>query len=93
MRWFGFAIVSALVGTASVPAYADDAAKKLPNNRPSEIVAPVNWTGFYIGGDIGGLSRKGRGTSDFFQESETARNFAGPIAKQLVRRRWHLRWL
>jgi len=77
MRWFGFAIVSALVGTASVPAYADDAAKKLPNNRPSEIVAPVNWTGFYIGGDIGGLSRKGRGTSDFFQESETARTLLG----------------
>ncbi|HYC17533.1 MAG TPA: outer membrane beta-barrel protein [Pseudolabrys sp.] len=77
MRWFGFAIVSALVGVMSVPGYADDAAKKLPNNPPSEIAAPVNWTGFYIGGDIGGLSRKGSGTSDFFQTSESAHTIQG----------------
>lgn len=42
-----------------------------------ETAAPVNWTGFFFGGDIGGLARQGHGTSDFFQASETPHSIQG----------------
>lgn len=47
------------------------------NSTAPEVAAPINWTGFYVGGDIGGLARHGHGTSDFFQESETAHTIQG----------------
>jgi outer membrane immunogenic protein len=43
------AVISALLGTEALAA-------DLPMKMPSPVVAPSpNWTGFYIGGDVGGL--------------------------------------
>jgi outer membrane immunogenic protein len=54
----------ALASSAAVSA----AVSAAPANRaPPEIVAPVNWTGFYFGGDIGGVSQHHHGTSNFIQ--------------------------
>ena len=56
-----------LAGSAAVSA----AASAAPANRaPPEIVAPVNWTGFYFGGDIGGVSQHHHGTSNFIQTAD-----------------------
>lgn len=53
-----------LAGSAAVCA----ATSAAPANRaPPEMVAPVNWTGFYFGGDIGGVSQHHHGTSNFIQ--------------------------
>jgi outer membrane immunogenic protein len=58
-----------LAGSAAVSA----AASAAPANRaPHEIVAPVNWTGFYFGGDIGGVSQHHHGTSNFIQSDGPA---------------------
>jgi outer membrane immunogenic protein len=47
------------------------------NSTAPEAAAPINWTGFYVGGDIGGFARHGHGTSDFFQGSETPHSILG----------------
>ena len=51
----------ALIGT---PAFAADMAVKAP--PLATPVAPViNWTGFYVGGNLGGVVEHASGTSDF----------------------------
>jgi outer membrane immunogenic protein len=53
----------ALIGT---PAFAADIARKMPVKAPPPPLAPViNWTGFYIGGNLGGVVEHASGTSDF----------------------------
>jgi outer membrane immunogenic protein len=58
--------VLVLAGIATLSAAANAAPV---NNAAPEVAAPVNWTGFYVGGDIGGLAWHGHGTSDFFQQN------------------------
>jgi len=60
--------VPALVLAGAVAISAAASAAPL-NNAAPEVAAPVNWTGFYVGGDIGGLAWHGHGTSDFFQQN------------------------
>lgn len=65
MKRLATAIVAiALIGT---PAFAADMAVKMPVKAPPPApVAPVvNWTGFYIGGNLGGVVEHASGTSDF----------------------------
>ena len=54
----------ALIGT---PAFAADMAVKTPVKAPPPApVAPVvNWIGYYIGGNLGGVVEHASGTSDF----------------------------
>lgn len=55
-RSFGNPVVS-----APAPMYAKAHAK-------APVLAPAyDWSGFYVGGDIGGMAQTGSGTSDFFQ--------------------------
>jgi len=62
MRKLACAIAAiALIGK---PALAADMAVKAP--PPAAPVAPVvNWTGFYVGGNLGGVAEHASGTSDF----------------------------
>jgi outer membrane immunogenic protein len=61
--------VLVLAGAVAVSAAANAAPV---NNAAPEVAAPVNWTGFYVGGDIGGLAWHGHGTSDFLQSDASA---------------------
>lgn len=63
-----------LAGVVAITAVA----RAAPVDKATPAAAtPVNWTGFYVGGDIGGLSRKGRGESDFFEQSSLPHTFQG----------------
>ena len=59
------ALAAALVTLSSAAAFAGDIAGRAP-----VVAAPVtNWSGFYVGGDIGGAFQRGGGTSNFFQNA------------------------
>ena len=54
----------AVIVSIGMPALAADMAVKAP--PPAAPVAPVvNWTGFYVGGNLGGVAEHASGTSDF----------------------------
>jgi outer membrane immunogenic protein len=57
-----FFLLAALTGAAAMTATAS--AAPLTTTAP-----PYSWTGFYVGGDIGGAYQHGRGTSNFFQNT------------------------
>lgn len=52
---------------AASAANAADLAVRSVTKAPPMAAQLYDWTGFYLGGDIGGLSRTTRGTSNFFQ--------------------------
>ncbi|QWG11021.1 hypothetical protein KMZ29_14650 [Bradyrhizobium sediminis] len=59
-RSFGDPVVS-----APAPMYANAHAKA---HAKAPVLAPAyDWSGFCVGGDIGGMAQTGSGTSDFFQ--------------------------
>jgi outer membrane immunogenic protein len=70
---FLFALAISLVACTA----ALSAAGAAPANGTAPETAAANWTGFYVGGDIGGLARKGHGTSDFFQDPENPHTLQG----------------
>jgi outer membrane immunogenic protein len=47
-----------------------------PVYTKAPVVAPSTWTGFYIGGNVGGVSEHASGTSDFLDTSPAAVGFA-----------------
>jgi outer membrane immunogenic protein len=62
----------ALIGT---PAFAADMAVKAPPPAPAPVAPVVDWTGFYVGGNIGGVLENASGTSDF---TDTTPNPSNP---------------
>ncbi len=64
MWWFGGNLLrrlsASLLAFAAVAAFAGAADAASP---------PPNWTGFYIGGNIGGVASRSSGTSDFLDPS------------------------
>jgi outer membrane immunogenic protein len=60
MRRFGSIIAFLLAGSS---AFAADLDVKAP--VPAPVIQAVNWTGFYIGGNLGGVVAHASGTSDF----------------------------
>ncbi len=64
MRKVLLAIAAAAFAAGSASA-ADIAAR--PYTKAPPIVQFYDWTGFYIGGDVGGVSQRDSGTSNFFQ--------------------------
>jgi len=64
MRKYALSAVAALAVSAASPVFAADLAVKAP---PVPVVAPVyNWTGFYIGGNVGGAWVQGNVTDSLF---------------------------
>jgi outer membrane immunogenic protein len=63
-----------LVATSATVAGAADLPARTYTKTPAVADPAVNWSGFYIGGDIGGLSETGGGTSNFFQVSGAPNN-------------------
>ena len=58
------AIAIAAIALVAAPACAADMAVKAP--PPAAPVAPIiNWTGWYVGGNLGGVLEHASGTSDF----------------------------
>jgi outer membrane immunogenic protein len=53
----------AIVASIGTPAFAADMAVKAPPPLPPAPV--INWTGFYVGGNVGGVVENASGTSDF----------------------------
>src|SRR5262249_2955946 len=47
------------------PAFAADLDTRMPVKAPPLAVPVYNWTGFYIGGNLGGVFSSASGTSDF----------------------------
>ena len=74
-----FAVPALVLAGAMVMSAAASAAPA--NSTAPEVTAPINWTGFYVGGDIGGLARQGHGTSDFFQDLENPHTLQGQSLK------------
>ncbi|MGL5167993.1 MAG: outer membrane protein [Afipia sp.] len=72
MRKVLLAIAASILAAGSASA-ADLAAR--PYTKAPPIVQVYDWTGFYIGGDIGGVSQRDSGDSNFFQPTATANNF------------------
>jgi outer membrane immunogenic protein len=53
----------AVIASIGTPAFAADMAVKMPVKAPAPAPAPVyNWTGFYVGGDLGGRWDRDSGT-------------------------------
>jgi outer membrane immunogenic protein len=48
------ATVVAVAGLVGTPAFAADMAVKAPPRAPEPVVTPFSWTGFYVGGNVGG---------------------------------------
>jgi outer membrane immunogenic protein len=49
------ATLVAIVGLIGMPAFAADMATKMPMKAPPVAPAPIyNWTGWYVGGTVGG---------------------------------------
>jgi outer membrane immunogenic protein len=79
MRNFG-SLFSAVVAVSAILGTGAAAAADLPartyTKAPAMVDPAVNWSGFYIGGDIGGVSQSGESTSNFFQtDPALANNF------------------
>lgn len=60
-------IAASLALLGSVSANAADLAARPYTKAPVYTEPAYNWSGFYIGGDVGGTSATGDGTSNFFQ--------------------------
>ena len=59
------ALAVAFVAISSAAAFAGDIAGRASTQTPA---APsYNWSGFYVGGNVGGAFQRGGGTSNFFQ--------------------------
>jgi len=66
----------AVIVSIGMPALAADMAVKAP--QPVGPVAPVlSWTGFYVGGNIGGVVEHASGTSNFLDTSPITPPFFG----------------
>ena len=64
--------IAALAFAAGSASAADIAAR--PYTKAPPIVQLYDWTGFYIGGDVGGVSQRDSGNSNFFQTAGSANN-------------------
>lgn len=65
---FSFLAFCALVAT---PALGADLPARLPAPAPpAPVTAAANWTGFYIGGNIGGVLEQATGTSNYVDPAE-----------------------
>ena len=61
------ALATALIAVSSAAAFAGDIAGRASTQAP---VAPsYNWSGFYVGGDVGGAFQHSNGTSNFFSDN------------------------
>ncbi len=70
---FVVAIVAAL--TAAPAAFAADMPAQAPVYAKAPPPAPVyNWTGFYVGGNVGGAWEKASGTSNWFDSGDVPAN-------------------
>jgi outer membrane immunogenic protein len=52
------------------PAVAADLPAAMPVKAPPAVVPLYTWTGFYIGGNVGGVTEHASGTSDFLDSGE-----------------------
>src|SRR5262249_1941732 len=62
------------------PALAADLPVRAPVKAPPPVVPVFTWTGFYFGGNIGGVDEHASGTSDFIDTGfpPTSRFFSNP---------------
>jgi outer membrane immunogenic protein len=67
MRKILLTIAMSILAAGSASA-ADIAAR--PYTKAPPMVQVYNWTGFYIGGDVGGVSQRDSGDSNFFQTGD-----------------------
>ena len=74
--WLSTAAATALLATSGSVLAADLAIRKAP---PPPLIPVYNWTGFYIGGNVGGAWETGTITDDFFgvSFSRTRSGFVG----------------
>jgi outer membrane immunogenic protein len=80
--------VAALLAAASSGAFAADLPVKAP---PAPLPLPVyNWTGFYIGGNLGGASSSGTLTDNFTGASLTSGSHTGFIGGGQIGYNWQL---
>lgn len=74
-------IVMAFVAFSAMSAFAADIPVRPYAKSP--IAAPVyGWSGFYIGGNVGGVSQDASGSSNFFQQGANANNIQGRSLSQ-----------
>jgi outer membrane immunogenic protein len=69
MRNVGNLVGAALLAFAS-PALATDLPASMPVKAPPPVAPLYTWTGFYIGGNVGGVTEHTSGTSDFLDSGE-----------------------
>ncbi|MGL5166437.1 MAG: outer membrane protein [Afipia sp.] len=63
------ALAIAFVAVSPIASLASDV--PVPTYTKASVIAPgYNWSGFYIGGDIGGAFQRGSGTSNFFENGD-----------------------
>jgi outer membrane immunogenic protein len=67
-------LATVLAGLCSTAALAADLGARTYTKAPAMVEAAYNWTGFYIGGDIGAASLSHNFTSNFTQDSSTLGN-------------------
>lgn len=67
--------VITLIGT---PAVAADMAVKAPPPPATPVAPVINWTGFYVGGNLGGVVEHASGTSDFLDTIVFKSSFSNP---------------
>jgi outer membrane immunogenic protein len=68
------ALAVSMLAVSAVAASAADLAARPYTKAP--VAAPVelyNWTGFYVGGNVGGVWERGSGTTNFFDPTAPAR--------------------
>jgi len=67
-------LATVIAGLSSTAAFAADLGARTYTKAPAMVEAAYNWTGFYIGGDIGSASLSHNFTSNFTQNSSTLSN-------------------
>ena len=53
-HWFGAAVVGAVAHLTAVGAFAADLPPAPVYTKAPPVAAPYSWTGFYVGGNVGG---------------------------------------
>lgn len=60
-------VASAVLAAVVTRGFAADLPVRTYTKAPAMVEPAVNWSGFYLGGDIGGVSQTGGSVSNFFQ--------------------------